>query len=126
MQYHDPSIDLKAVRRSSYGEYFHSLQIAIESDSGWHEIRQEVLAAYPRSIIAGCRRHDRRLSRISQLSNHLQILFEAGIAQSLQSVVLSLMNNLAYLQEMKAIWRFSYYADAFGPFDRGAIWNSLG
>jgi len=125
LQYHDPTIDPKAVRRSSYGEYIHSLQIVIESDSGWHEIRQEVLAAYQRSIIAGCRRHDWRLSRIGLLSNHLHILLAAGIADSPQSVVLSLMNNLAYSQEMKAIWRFSYYAGTFGPYDRGAIWNSL-
>jgi len=84
-----------------------------------------VLAAYQRSIIAGCRRHDWLLSRIGLLSNHLHILLAAGIADSPQSVVLSLMNNLAYSQAMKAIWRFSYYAGTFGPYDRGAIWNSL-
>jgi len=124
LQYHDPTIDLNAVRRSSDGEYFHSLPIVIESDSGCHEIRLEVLAAYQRSIIANCHRHDWLLLRIGQLA-HMHILLAAGIEDSPQSVVLSLMNNLAYSQEMKAIWRLSYYAGTFGPSDRGAIWNSL-
>ena len=125
LQYHDPEIDFNAIRRSSYGEYIHSLQIVIESDSGWHEIRQEVLEAYRRSIIASCRKHEWHLSRIGILSNHLHILLGAGIADSPQSVALSLLNNLAYSQGMKPIWRFSFYAGTFGPYDRGAIWNAL-
>jgi hypothetical protein len=35
------------------------------------------------------------------------------------------MNNLAYVQGMKPMFRFSYYVGTFGPYDRGAIRRGL-
>ncbi len=61
-----------------------------------------------------------RLSRIAILSNHYHILLGANVTESPARVALSIMNNLAYVQGMKPVLRFRYYAGTFGPYDRDA------
>ena len=123
-QFHDPSIDLVAIRRSSYGEFSYALQVVIESDLGWRETRSEVLKTYRQTIIACCQKHEWLLSRIGILSDHMHILLAARMTDSPESIALSLMNNLAFSQGMKPMFRFSYYVGGFGHFDRGAIRNA--
>ncbi len=60
-------------------------------------------------------------SRIGLLSNHVHVLIGPAVSESTASVALSLMNNLAYVQGMKPVLRFSYYAGTFGPYDRNAV-----
>ena len=36
-------------------------------------------------------------------------------------MAISLMNNIAYVYEMKPILKFSYYVGTFGGYDRGAV-----
>ena len=124
LQYHDPDVDLGAIHRSSYGEFIYALQIVLESESGWNEVRSEVLKAYCGAVISTCRKHNWRLARIGLLSNHLHILIGPDMTDSPEGVALSLMNNLAYTQGMKAVLRWSYYVGGFGSYDRGAIWNA--
>ncbi len=76
-------------------------------------------------IIGSANKHRWRLSRIGLLSNHIHILLGAAVTESPESVALSLMNNLAYVQEMKPVFRFSYYVGTFGPYDRGAVRREL-
>lgn len=125
MQFHDPAIDPAELRRSPYGRYVNALQIVIENDFGWNEIRPDVLEAYLHMIRGTCGKHGWKLSRVGLLSNHLHILLAAGIRDSPESVGLALMNNMAYAQGSKPIFRYSYYAGTFGKYDRGAIWNTL-
>lgn len=46
MQFHDPAIDPAELRRSPYGRYVNALQIAIENEFSWNEIRPDVLESY--------------------------------------------------------------------------------
>ena len=126
MQYHNPNVDLGDIQRSSYGEFIYALQIVLESESGWNEVRSDVLKAYRGAVIGTCRKHQWRLARIGLLSNHLHLLIGPAMTDSPEGVALALMNNLAYTQGMKAILRWSYYAGGFGKKDRGSIWNARG
>ena len=124
LQYHDSSVDLGAIRRSSYGEFTYALQIVLETETGWNEVRSETLMAYRGAVIGSCRKHRWRLARVGLLSNHLHILVGPEMTDSPESVALALMNNLAYTQGMKPVLRWSYYVGGFGSYDRGAIWNA--
>lgn len=125
LQFHDPAIDLSAVQTGNYGQYVHALQIVIETASGWHEVRQDVLVASREMIIRAAAQKRWRLSRIGLLSNHIHVLLGAGMTDLPESIALSLMNNLAFVQEMRPIFRFGYYVGTFGGYDRQAIRRSL-
>jgi hypothetical protein len=47
------------------------------------------------------------------------------IQDSPMEVALVLLNNMAFTQGMKPIFRSSFYVGTFGEYDRGAIWNGM-
>ncbi|HUP78989.1 MAG TPA: hypothetical protein VM260_10580 [Pirellula sp.] len=125
IQFHDVDVDLNSLLRSNHGEYRYALHLVFESDGGWHEVRPAVLTSYRDAIIKSCSKHNWRLSRIGLLSNHLHILVGAGIEDSPNDVALAFLNNMAFVQGMKPVFRFSFFAGTYGEYDRGAIWNSM-
>ena len=125
IQFHDAEVDLNSVMRSSHGEYRYALHIVIESESDWHEVRPVVLKSYRDAIIKSCAKHNWRLSRIGLLSNHLHILVGPAVDISPNDVALVFLNNMAYSQGMKPLFRFSFFTGTFGEYDRGAIWNAM-
>ncbi|QDV26403.1 hypothetical protein [Aureliella helgolandensis] len=105
----------------AYGQYLNSLHIVMENADGLHEVREDELQAVRDIVIRATAKKNWWLSRIGLLSNHLHVLLGARVTDSPQAVALSLMNNIAYVYEMKAILKFSYYAGTFAGYDRGAI-----
>lgn len=124
MQFCDASIDLSKPMIGTYGQYLNSLQIVFENAEGWHDVSEDRLGRLRQVILASAKKKSWRLSRIGMLSNHIHILLGAGATESPQSIALSLMNNIAYVYEMKPILKYSYYAGTFGRYDRGAIWQN--
>ena len=125
LQFHDPVIDLSAVQTGNYGQFVHSLQIVVETTHGWHEVRPDVLVASRDMIIRAAAQKNWRLFRIGLLSEHIHVLLGAGMTESPESIALSLLNNLAWVQEMRPVFRFSYYTGTFGGYDRSAIHRNL-
>lgn len=125
LQFHDPEVDLSAVQTGNYGQFVNALQVVIETVGGWNEIREGVLQATRDMIVRAARRKGWRLSRIGLLSNHIHILLGAGMTDSPADIALSLLNNLASVQDMKPVFRFSYYSGTFGGYDRSAIRRNL-
>ena len=124
MQFYDASIDLSKPMVGTYGMYLNSMQIVLENTEGWHEVSDDRLNRVRRTLISAASKKSWRLSRIGLLSNHIHILLGAGATESPQTVALSLMNNIAYVYEMKPILKYSYYAGTFGSYDRGVIWQN--
>ncbi len=120
-QFFDKKMDLSEWRIGTYGQYLNSLQIVLENAESWHEVRETQLTRVRSIIIRACQKKAWRLSRIGLLSNHMHILLGADVTESPQSVALSLMNNVAYVYDMKPILKNSYYAGTFGGYDRGAV-----
>jgi REP element-mobilizing transposase RayT len=120
-QFHNPAVDLGAKRTGNYGQFVHSLQIVLRTADGWHEVRESVLAGKQKMILNAANKKNWLVSRIGILSDHMHLLLGVGNTESPQSVAISLLNNLAFVQEMKPVFRYSYYAGTFGGYDRGAI-----
>jgi REP element-mobilizing transposase RayT len=120
-QFHDREIDLGRTMTGTYGQFVHALQVVVENERGWHEIREDALENSRSMVIRTARKKHWRLSRIGILSNHIHILLGADVTESPAEIALSLMNNLAYAQGMKPVLRFSYYVGTFGRYDRGAV-----
>lgn len=125
MQFHDATIDLHLARTSNHGRYIYNLQIVLENIEGLHEVREDVLLDSRAMIVRTAAKKRWLLSRIGILSNHIHILLGAYVTESPASVAMSLMNNLAYVQGMKAVLRFSYYVGTFGPYDLDALRRQL-
>jgi REP element-mobilizing transposase RayT len=125
LQFYESQVDLTNIRRSSHGEFLYALQVVIESESGWHDVRPSVLTAYRQAIIASCHKHGWLLSRIGLLSNHIHVLVGPCIEDTPMDVALVLMNNMVFTQDMKPMFRTSFYLGTFGEYDRGAIWHCL-
>ncbi len=125
LQFFNPIVEPEEIRRSSYGQFVHALHIVLEMEYGYSEKNMETLARYQAMIVGACSKHQWRLSRIGLVCNHMHILLAAGVNESPESVALSLLNNLAYTQGMKPVFKFGYYVGTFGRYDRGAIWNAM-
>jgi REP element-mobilizing transposase RayT len=121
LQFHDSRVDLSAQRTGTYGKFVHGLQIVLENAEDWHEVRESFLLRSRNMILACAAKKRWLLSRIGILSNHLHILVGIGVNESPEGAALSLLNNLAFAQGMKPVFRCSYYVGTFGKYDRGAI-----
>jgi len=121
LQYHNPNIDLAAVRTGNYGQYLHSLQIVLEMGGDWHEIREDILRKMRNIIVSAAKKKAWQLSRIGMLSNHLHVLIGADVKETPADIALSLMNNIAFVYKMKPVLRYSYYVGTFGEYDRGVV-----
>jgi hypothetical protein len=58
-------------------------------------------------------------------ANHFHVLLGCGMQQDPMSIALSLMNNIAYVQKMKPVLEFSFYAGTFGTYDLAAVRRRL-
>ncbi len=125
LQFHDECIDLAAPRANAHGRFVVSLHLVIETEGGWRDVRRVRLEKYVHAIRRSCEKHGWLLSRVGILANHIHVLLGAEVTDTPEKVALSLLNNLAFSQSMKPIFKFSYYVGTFGPYDRGAIWETL-
>jgi REP element-mobilizing transposase RayT len=126
LQFHDPNVDLNGVQTSSSGQFIHNLHGVIENSDGWHEWREQVLTDSRDMILRSSRAKKFRLSRIGLVSNHIHVTLGCGISDDPQTVALGFLNNLAFVQEMRPVFKFSYYIGTFGNYDRQAIRRQLG
>jgi hypothetical protein len=55
-QFHDPAVDLAALRASNHGRFTHSLQLVLENEGHLADTREEVLAASSAMAIGVCRK----------------------------------------------------------------------
>jgi REP element-mobilizing transposase RayT len=123
LQYRDESLVLPVPRRNHYGESIVAYHLVVETEGNWHDVREAALTGYRNAVVAVGRKQNWPVARIGLVCNHMHILLGAGVGEAPAEIALSILNNLAYTQEMKAIFKFSYYIGTFGKYDLGAIWN---
>lgn len=124
-QFHDPSVDLAALRASAHGRFTHGLHLVLENKDRLCDTREEWLAANRAMLIAACRKKGWLLARLGLVGNHLHSLVGCDVSDSPRDVALSLMNNLAFAHGMKPVVEYSFYAGTFGPYDHDAIRRRL-
>lgn len=121
LQFHNATVDLGQTMTGNYGQFVYGLQVVVENEGGWNEIRHDMLTSSRSMIIRTAAKKKWRLSRIGLLSNHIHVLLGANVTDSPAEVAMSLMNNLVYVQRTKPVFRFSYYVGTFGRYDRNAV-----
>jgi hypothetical protein len=97
----------------------------LENADGWHEVREDVLAAMRDMIVRASSAKGYRLSRIGLVSNHLHVTLGCHMTDSPLRVGLGLLNNLAFVNDMKAVFKYSFYVGTVGNYDRQAIRRKL-
>jgi REP element-mobilizing transposase RayT len=125
LQFIDEDVNLQEARCSSHGRYLHNLHIVLENQEHLHDVSVRSLSALRGMIIRCALKNGHHLARIGLLTNHVHILLGCHVDDAPQSVVIALMNNLAFALDMKPVLEFSYYAGTFGPYDRVAIRRQL-
>lgn len=55
------------------------------------------------------------------LYNHLHLAIGCNVDDAPRDVALTFMNNLAYSQGMRPVYRFGFYVGTFGNFDLGTL-----
>ena len=125
VQFHDPLVDLAALRASAHGRFTNSLHMVLENADRLCDTREEWLAPSRATLIAVCRKKGWLLSRLALAGNHLHMLFGCDVVDVPRDAALSLMNNLAFAHGMKPICEHSFYVGTFGPYDHDAIRRRL-
>jgi REP element-mobilizing transposase RayT len=124
-QFHDPRVDLAAVQYSQHGQYIANLHLAFENRDRLPDIRVESLHKTRDAVIRASRKHGYRLSRIGVAGNQFHVLLGCNMNHDAMFIALSLMNNIAYVHEMKPVLEYSFYAGTFGTYDLAAIRKHL-
>jgi REP element-mobilizing transposase RayT len=124
-QFHDPAIDLAALRSSSHGRFTHSLHLVLENKSRVSDTREQWLEATRTMLIGACRKKGWLLSRLGLVANHLHVLLGCDVAETPREAAISLMNNLAFAHGMRPVYDYGFYVGTFGPYDHGAIRRAL-
>lgn len=125
LQYFDPSVNLGEIRYSNAGQFIANLHVVLENAGGWHEVREQVLSAMRDMIVRASQAKQYGLSRIGLLSNHLHLTLGCDITHSPMQVGLGFLNNLAFVNDMKPVFKYSFYLGTVGIYDRQAIRRQL-
>lgn len=101
-----------------------NLHIVLVHSQRWNNVYQSLVTKSQQMIRRVCRKHDWRLSRCGIVADHIHLSLGANISDSAQDVVLKLMNNLAFVYEMKPVYQFGAYVATFGEYDQRALRRS--
>ncbi len=121
-----PGVDLSQPRSTAHGIYWYNLHIVLVHQGRWAEVREVVLGRIRRMIEGFCRAKDYALSRAGILADHVHLAVGCPLEATPSGVALGLLNNLAYLHDMKAVFQFGAYVGTFGEDHQGAVRSDLG
>jgi len=120
-QIYHPEVDLHNLRQTQHAVYSYNLHLVFVAEERWREIRHDVLCAIRDMAESASRSKQHLLRRAALLPDHVHLTLGCQLNEAPQDVALSYMNNLAYAQGMKAVYRFSYFVGTFGEYDLGVI-----
>jgi REP element-mobilizing transposase RayT len=120
-QIHHPEIDLSEARATTHARYWHNLHLVFVHEGRWREVSEEVVRKVRDTIEASAKKKGHLLARAALLPDHVHLLLGARLDESPEEIALAYLNNLAYCQGMRPIYRFSYFVGTFSEYDLGVI-----
>ena len=120
-QIHNSDVDLAVPAQTAHARYWYNLHVVLVHEARYREIRDDVLQAVRRMILAASEAKGHRLSRAAILPDHIHLAMGGNLEESPEEVVLSHMNNLAFARGMKAVFKHSYYVGTLSEYDLGVI-----
>jgi REP element-mobilizing transposase RayT len=121
LQFNDDKIDLSIAQKTTHGIYWYNLHIVLVNASRWCDVNQERLQRIKRILLQSGDQRGWRISRLSILADHLHVTVGCSLEYSPESVVLSMMNNIAWVYDMKPMLQYSAFVATFGEYDHRAI-----
>jgi len=117
----DESVQLEQPILIDRSQVWFNLHVVIVHAERWNNVYQSLVTKSQQMIRRVCRKYDLRLSRCGIVADHIHLSLGANVSDSAQGVVLKLMNNLAFVYEMKAVYQFGAYVATFGEYDQRAL-----
>jgi REP element-mobilizing transposase RayT len=116
-----PAVDLSVPSETVSGRYWYNLHVVLvtcgreryRDAAHFHMLRDQSLR------IAEKKGH--RISVLSPMPDHLHLALRGHVEDAPETIVLSLMNNLAFALGQKPVWEFGYYVGSFGEYDMNAV-----
>ncbi|MFO0087757.1 MAG: hypothetical protein ACK52L_17970 [Pirellula sp.] len=121
LRYQDDSIDLARERTTSHGTYWYNLHVVLVHAERWCDVKQSRLERVQQVLLQSGKNKSWEISRSSILADHLHVALGCGFDESPDSIALSMMNNVAWVYEMKPILQFSSFVGTFGEYDHRVI-----
>jgi REP element-mobilizing transposase RayT len=120
-QIHNPDVDLSRPSQTSHATHWFNLHLVLVTEGRFREIRVEPLRTMRDMVLNVSSSKGHLLSRAALLPDHLHITIRCKIDDSPQEVALTYLNNLAFAQGMRPVFRFGYFVGTFGEYDLGVI-----
>jgi len=121
LSFSDPEVHLENPIKIERSLIWFNLHIVLVHAERWRTVNRDLLLRVQTMVQSVCKKYQWRLSRCGILAYHLHIALGANVGDSVEDVVLRLMNNLAFVHRMKAVYQFSAYVGTFGEYDQRAI-----
>ena len=119
--YAKESIDLSSPQKTTHSLYWYNLHIVLVNSMRWCDVNESRLQRIQRTLLLSGQRHGWRISRLAILADHVHLALGCNLTDSPSNVVLSVMNNIAWVYGMKPMLQYSAYVATFGESDHRAI-----
>ena len=120
-----PEVDLTEPVFSSHGRYVYNLHLVLVHDSRWCEVHLDRITKTRDMGLGVAKKKQHRLSRAAIIPDHVHLAMGCSLNESPEAFALAYLNNLAYAQGMKPVFRYSYYVGTFGEYDMDAVRRCL-
>lgn len=121
LTFQDPTVDLARPIEVGKSLLWYNLHIVLVHVERWRTVNKRLLEAVRDMIRRVCVKYHWRLSRCGIVADHLHLALGANMQDSVQDVVLRMMNNLAFVHEMKPVYCHSAYMATFGEYDQRVL-----
>ena len=121
LRFENPDADLIRPRSSGHAQFVYNLHLILVHEGRLAEVDTPTLRKTREMICGASRKKQHLLSVASMLPDHVHLALGCNLTESPREVALSYLNNLAYAQGQKPVYRSGYFVGTFGPYDLGAV-----
>ena len=115
------SVDLSRAKHAQGGIYWYNLHLALVHFERWRCANRELLIATQDVMVGTCAKKGWQLSRLAIVPDHFHLAIGCSLDESPSDVVLSLMNNIAWVHGMKPVLCHSAFMGTFGEYDQRSV-----
>ncbi len=117
----DSEVRLEEQTITAHARHWYNLHLVLVSAGRWMEIDHGVLGRSFSMARRLAERHGFAVAELTFLADHLHVLLRPRASWTPEAVALCYLSNLAYVQDMRPVYQFGYYAGTCGEYDRGAV-----
>ncbi len=121
LMYVDPLMDLTIKQTTNHGDYWYNLHLVLVNEGRWRNVDRDKLAEVRNMTVMWASTKKLRLSRCALLADHMHLAVGCHMELAPEEIVLSLMNNVAWVYGMRPVLSFSAFVGTFGEYDQRAI-----